>query len=36
MTDVESPNDDLRIRGRDAGAAIFARGEGMWYGNQEI
>jgi uncharacterized protein len=29
MADVESPNGDLRLRGRKAGAAIFARGEGM-------
>jgi len=31
MTDVEAPNDDLRTRGHEAGAALFARGEGMWY-----
>lgn len=29
MTDVEAPDGDLRLRGRRAGAAIFARGEGM-------
>lgn len=28
--------DDLRHRGYEAGAAVFARGEGMWYGNGEI
>lgn len=28
----ESPDDDLRFRGFDAGAAKFARGEGMWRG----
>ena len=33
---VESPDDDLRMRGFDQGAARFARGEGMWYGNGEI
>lgn len=31
LDDVEAPNDDLRMRGHKAGAAIFARGEGMWY-----
>ena len=34
--DVESPDDDLRQRGFEAGAARFARGEGIWYGDQEI
>lgn len=33
---IDSPCDDLRIRGFDKGAARFARGEGMWYGNGEI
>ena len=32
MEDVESPRDDLRIRGHAAGAARFARGEGIHYG----
>jgi secreted PhoX family phosphatase len=36
MEDVESPENDLRLRGRANGAAIFARGEGMWYGKNEI
>ncbi|GAB5520038.1 MAG: PhoX family phosphatase [Rhodothermales bacterium] len=36
MTDVESPNDDLRLRGFADGAARFARGEGMWYGNDAV
>ncbi len=36
VTDVESPNDDLRHRGFEAGAARFARGEGMWYGHNTI
>ena len=36
MEDVDSPESDLRFRGFDAGAARFARGEGMWYGNGEI
>lgn len=30
LDQVESPEDDLRYRGFDAGAARFARGEGMW------
>lgn len=35
MEDVESPNDDLRIRGHAKGAALFARGEGViWDGDQ--
>lgn len=29
---VESPDDDLRYRGHEAGAARFARGEGIFYG----
>lgn len=28
--------DDLRFRGYSAGAARFARGEGMWYGNSAV
>jgi uncharacterized protein len=36
LTDVESPADDLRLRGFAQGAAVFARGEGMWFGNREI
>lgn len=36
MTDVESPNDDLRFRGFTAGAARFARGEGIWFGDNEL
>lgn len=32
IDDPESPEDDLRKRGFDAGAAMFARGEGMWCG----
>lgn len=33
LDEVESPKDDLRYRGFTSGAARFARGEGMWYGN---
>lgn len=36
MDDVTSPKDDLRFRGFKAGAARFARGEGMWTGDGEI
>lgn len=33
---VDAPGDDLRHRGRKAGACRFARGEGMWVGDHEI
>jgi uncharacterized protein len=33
---VDSPDNDLRHRGFNAGAARFARGEGMWFGNNEV
>lgn len=36
LVDVDSEVDDLRHRGYAQGAALFARGEGMWYGNKEI
>lgn len=36
LDDVESPRDDLRKRGAGAGAAIFARGEGIHGGDGEI
>ena len=36
IDDPESPEDNLRYQGRDKGAAVFARGEGMWYGDGEI
>ena len=36
LEDVESPNDDLRFRGHAAGAARFARGEGIWTGKHEV
>ncbi|MEM6319769.1 MAG: alkaline phosphatase PhoX [Bacteroidota bacterium] len=32
----EVPNDDLRRRGYLSGAVMFARGEGMWFGNNEV
>ena len=36
LTDVEAPADDLRLRGATAGAALFARGEGIWMGEGEL
>ncbi len=36
LNEVEAPEDDLRHRGFEAGAACFARGEGMWYGNGAV
>ncbi len=36
LEDIESPNDDLRIRGFISGAAIFARGEGIHWGDGEL
>lgn len=31
-----APEDDLRYRGFDKGAARFARGEGIWFGDSEL
>ncbi|MEO9512063.1 MAG: alkaline phosphatase PhoX [Flavobacteriaceae bacterium] len=36
MDNVESPEDDLRYTGFEAGAARFARGEGIWMGEGEL
>ncbi len=36
LDDVESPNDDLRRRGHAAGAALVARGEGIFWGDGEL
>jgi hypothetical protein len=36
LEDIQSPANDLRQRGHSAGAARFARGEGMWYGNEGV
>jgi len=33
---IEAPRDDLRFRGHEAGAARFARGEGMWWGRGAV
>ncbi len=35
LDDVESPQDDLRLRAMNKGAVIFSRAEGMWYGSPE-
>lgn len=37
--DVPNPDtdqDDLRLRAHDLGAALFARGEGIWHGNDAV
>lgn len=36
LEDIESPENDLRLRGHEDGAAIFARGEGIWFGDGEL
>jgi uncharacterized protein len=36
LDDTDAPEDDLRKRGRRAGAAIFARGEGLFTGSDGI
>jgi len=36
LDNVASPEDDLRTRGAAMGAALFARGEGMWMGDGEF
>lgn len=36
LDDVESPKDDLRTRGAADGAVIFARGEGVHWGEDEL
>ncbi|HKL17816.1 MAG TPA: alkaline phosphatase PhoX, partial [Halalkalibaculum sp.] len=36
LDNVDSPESDLRYRGYEKGAARFARGEGMWYGNGTV
>ena len=36
IDEVESPNNDLRLRGFQRGAARFARAEGIWYGRNEL
>ena len=34
LEDIEAPKDDLRFRGAQAGATVFARGEGCWWGEE--
>lgn len=36
IENVLSPKDDLRQQGYSKGAAVFARGEGAWYGRESI
>jgi len=36
VENIQSPEDDLRVQGHAQGAALFARGEGMWYGSHSI
>jgi secreted PhoX family phosphatase len=36
LDNPEAPDDDLRKRGAAAGAALFARGEGIWMGEGEL
>jgi secreted PhoX family phosphatase len=36
LDNPESPNDDLRLRGHNGGATLFARGEGIHWGNNEL
>ncbi len=36
IDNIEAPEDDLRYRGKDLGAAVFARGEGMWFGKNDV
>jgi secreted PhoX family phosphatase len=36
LTETDAPDGDLRRRGAAAGAARFARGEGLWFGHGDI
>ncbi|MCA9296858.1 MAG: DUF839 domain-containing protein, partial [Phycisphaerales bacterium] len=36
LEDIEAPNNDLRFRGFAGGAARFARGEGIWFGEGSV
>ena len=36
LDEPESPNDDLRLRGYDLGCAVFARGEGIHWADNEL
>ena len=36
IDEIDAPEDRLRYRGFDGGAAVFARGEGAWFGDGEF
>ena len=36
LEETDSPQDDLRLRGAEAGGTVFARGEGCWWGEGEV
>jgi secreted PhoX family phosphatase len=36
LDEVDNPNDDLRLRGAAKGATLFARGEGVFWGKDEV
>jgi len=36
LDEIDSPKDDLRLRGYQSGATIFARGEGIYFGDNEL
>jgi uncharacterized protein len=36
LSNVDGADNDLRLRGHAQGAALFARGEGMWFGKNEV
>tara|TARA_B100000073_G_C23665697_1_gene546492 strand:+ start:5 stop:1066 length:1062 start_codon:yes stop_codon:yes gene_type:complete len=36
LDNVDSSNDDLRIRGKNKGCASFSRGEGIWYADDYV
>lgn len=36
LEDIDSPDNDLRFRGHASGAVRFARGEGMWFGENSV
>ncbi|GAB3655664.1 PhoX family phosphatase [Echinicola sediminis] len=36
LENIDSPEDDLRYQGFNKGAACFARGEGIWFGDKEL
>lgn len=36
LSNVQSPEDDLRMQGYDKGAALFARGEGIYWSKNEL